>query len=87
MVVLNKAIKDFREATQKILNLEGTEDFFAKDTLKEMRENPAYATFQVIDYMNTFISAKVKQQMGTLKGVTNVATSTIQKNLATISAI
>jgi len=87
MGVLNDAIKKFREATQKVLNREGTNDFFAADTLKEMKANPAYATFQVIDYMDTFISAKVSQQVGTLKGVSNVATSTVQKNLATISAI
>jgi len=87
MKVLTKAVEDFRNATQKVLNLEGAEDFFKADTLKEMRANPAYATFQVIDYMDTYISARVKKQIGSLKSVSNVATSTVQKNLATISAI
>lgn len=85
--VMQEQVKNFRDATQEILNWKGAENYFKASTLEDMKNNPAYATFQVIAYMDTYISAKVKRQFGTLKGVTNVASATINKNLNTIQAI
>jgi C-terminal domain on Strawberry notch homologue/P-loop containing NTP hydrolase pore-1 len=47
----------------------------------------AYATFAVLDYLDDFIPAGIKSQMGTLKAVANPFTATLLKSVGVINLI
>jgi DNA-binding protein Fis len=84
---LEKYIAEFREVTKAILEDAESSEFYSPELVKELKANPAYATFQVLDYLDTHIDARVKQQVGTLKEIANPADSTIQKTISLIRAI
>jgi len=84
---LQEAKKLFREGVKKVIDLAEKEGYYTPETLKEMKMNPAYATFQVIDYLDTYISPRVYHQVGTLKEISNPATATVMKLISTYKAI
>ena len=57
------------------------------DQIRIAKANPYYATSQVLDYMNTYISASFIHQLGTLKPVANPLYATILKRLSLRIAI
>lgn len=77
----------FREGIQKIIDLAEKEGYYSSEMIAQMKANPSYATFQVIDYLDTYISSKVYHQIGTLKEVANPATATVMKAISTYKAI
>ena len=76
-----------RTAVQKSLDVAETNEYYTPELLEQMKANPAYATFQVVDYLDTYITARVYQQKGTLKDIANPATSTVMKLISLHKAI
>jgi len=85
--VLNKQLRGFRKAVKLVVKQAEDEGFYNKDLIKEMKANPAYATFQVLDYLDINIPASIKHQVGTLKEVSNPASATVNKLISTVRAI
>lgn len=84
---LQETVKLFRKATQNVVQMAEDAKFYSPDLLKQMKTNPAYAAFQVIDYLDTFVSAHVYKSIGTLKEIANPATSTVMKGISVMKAI
>jgi hypothetical protein len=85
--VIDRNLPIFRKAIKSLIPQAYEAQLYKKDVVEKIMANPAYATFQVLDYMDTFIPASIKQQIGTLKDVANPAGSTILKAISTIRAI
>src|SRR3990167_3577120 len=77
----------FREAVQKSVELAEKNEFYTPDMLSIMKANPAYASYQVIEHLDTYISARVYHSIGTLKDIANPATSTVMKLISVHKAI
>jgi len=85
--VIERNLSQFRKAINEITLEAEKEGFYRPEMIKQMKANPAYATFQVVDYMDLHIPATIKQQVGTLKEVANPANSTIIKTISIMKAI
>lgn len=86
-VKLQDSLKLFRRSTEKIVSMAEESGFYTPELIKQMKANPAYATYQVIDYLDTYISAHVSKSIGTLKEIANPATTTIMKGISIVKAI
>lgn len=76
---LRQAVRMFRESVQDSITRAEKGRFYSPEMLETMKANQTYATFQVLDYIDTYISPHVYRQVGTLKDVANPATSTLMK--------
>ena len=85
--VLTDLRDQYRGAVQRSIDNAEVNEYYTPELLKQMKANPAYATYQVIDYLDTYISPRVYQQMGTLKEVANPATATVMKLVSVFKAI
>lgn len=85
--VLQEQMDAFRTTIKQVAAEAHKEGLYTDEMYQKMQENPAYVTFQVLDYIDQNITATVKNQVGTLKDVNNVANSSILKMFATIKAI
>ena len=86
--VLQTQLGAFRKATDHVLKEAEKEGFYKKELIEKMKANPAYANFQVVDYIDSdFATSAVHEQVGTLSGIANAGTSTVMKNLAILNAI
>lgn len=85
--VLTKAVSDFRAAIREIADDAYQSGLYTDELYDQMVKNPAYATFQVIEHLDTGVSSRVFKQIGTLKDVTNPADATILKTLVTMRAV
>lgn len=77
----------FRKAGDSVLKMAEDTGYFKKELLEQMKVNPSYATFQVLDYLQEYVSPYVHKQVGTLSEIANPATSTVQKWISQIQAI
>lgn len=84
---LQEALKLFRNANEKILKMARDSEFYSPELLAQMEANKSYATYQVIDYLDTYVSAHVSRSIGTLKDIANPATSTVMKGISVVKAI
>ena len=84
---LQSALEDFRKATNYITKIAAEEGFWKEDLLKQIAANPAYATFQVLDYVKEYVPASISHQVGTLKDIANPADATAAKSMSIIKAI
>lgn len=84
--VIKRNLPKYRKAIKQTLKIAEEAGLYKPELVKQMKANPSYATFQVIDYMDLNIPASVKQQVGTLKEIANPATSTIIKTISVIRA-
>lgn len=85
--ILKEAQDDFRKAQQAIVAIAKENGFWNDETIASMEANPDYATYQVIDYLDTYITPAVKRQQGTLKDIANPATSSVIKAINVLRAI
>lgn len=83
---IQKNLPKYRAGIQQAIAMAEKAELYKPEMLEMIKANPAYATFQVIDYMDLYIPASIKQQTGTLKEITNPATATIIKTISTIRA-
>lgn len=84
---LQGAIAKFREAVQESIDYAEKHGFYSPELIKQMKANPAYASYQVVDYLDTYISPHAYQSVGTLKDIANPATSTVMKLISLRKAI
>lgn len=85
--LIQDELPKFRDAIKKIMDSDGAKEFYNPELLQSIKDNPAYATYQVLDYFDTNLPASIKHQVGTLKEISNPATSTIVKTISIIKAI
>ncbi len=81
------AEKDFRAGSLALLELKGAKNYFGENKIQKIKENEAYVTFAVNHYLEKYIPVQIRRQVGTLKGVANVATATALKNTSLLRAI
>lgn len=84
---LQEVLSGFREATNKITEMAKEEKFWSQELIKDISANPAYATFQVLDYLREYVPASIQAQKGTLKDIANPADGTVAKSISIIRAI
>ena len=86
-----KAIQEaktlFRSGVEALVAFAEKNGYYTPQMIEQMKANPAYATFQVVDYLDTYVSPSIHKQKGTLKDIANPATSTIMKAISTFRAI
>lgn len=85
--VLADGITQFRDGLRKVADEAYKEGLYTPELYKQMQENPAYVTFQVIDHLENAMTSKVYKSIGTLKDITNPADASILKMIATVHAI
>lgn len=85
--LVSEELPKYREAIKKIMDSPGAKEFYNPELLQSIKDNPAYATYQVLDYFDTNLPASIKHQVGTLKEISNPATSTVVKTISIIRAI
>ncbi|MFH1318479.1 MAG: hypothetical protein ABIH71_05640, partial [Candidatus Omnitrophota bacterium] len=83
---LEKADAAFREVLRATLNIANEAGLFKQETFADIITNQAYATFQVLDHLDDYITPAVIQQVGTLKEISNPFTSTVIKVIGTLRA-
>ncbi len=84
---LRDAVTKFREAQAAIVAEAHDAGLLTDEQLKQMQENPAYATFRVIEHMDENVNWKTGRQKGTLKDIDNPGDASVLKLLSTIWAI
>lgn len=85
--VIERNLPKFREAVKGILDDALESGLYKPELVAEMKANPAYATYQVLDYLDVYIPASIKHQVGTLKEISNPASSTVTKTISIVRAI
>lgn len=85
--VIERNLPVFRKAIKSLIPQAYEAELYSEELSKQIIANPAYATFQVLDYLDLYIPASIKQQVGTLKEVSNPMEATILKSISTIRAI
>ena len=84
---LMKAKEEFRLANKEIIRRAKDVGYYTPELIEKMESNDSYATFQVIEYLDLYVSPAVRGQKGTFKDIANPAISTIMKNVSIITAI
>lgn len=87
MATLGQAVTTFRAAVNRVAEDAFQAGLYKPELYEQMKENPAYAAFRVVEYLEKDVTSKVHHQIGTLKDVQNVADATILKTLVTLRAI
>lgn len=87
IATIEKAADDFRAGVRKVAEEAYREGLYTPELYKQMQENPAYVTYQVIDHLEAGVTSRVHKSIGTLKDITNPADATILKLIATVRAI
>jgi N12 class adenine-specific DNA methylase/2'-5' RNA ligase len=85
--VVATSVKSFRAAIKGVAEDAYQAGLYTDDLHEQMQENPAYATFRVIEHLESGVTSRVYKQIGTLKDITNPADASIMKTLVTIKAI
>lgn len=83
---LTTEIAHFRKALKTVADAAYEEGLYSPELYKQMQENPAYVTFQVIEHLESAVTSRVYKQVGTLKDIVNTADASILKALVTIRA-
>jgi len=85
--VIERNLPKYREAIKSIIDDAEEAELYRPELIQEMKANPAYATYQVLDYLDLYIPAGIRHQVGTLKEIANPATATTVKTISIIRAI
>ncbi len=73
--------KKFKAVNDKVLDFAVETGIYNPKIVEELKLNPAYATFQVIDYLSDYVPASLKGKKGTFKEVANPFASTLFKTV------
>ena len=84
---LNKALKNFNTALKKITDEAYKEGLYTPALNKKIVDNPAYGTFQVLEYLDEAHTSEIYKSLGTFDMIENVADATILKLISTVRAI
>lgn len=77
----------FRQGTKLVTDEAYEEGMYTPEMYAQMQENPDYATFRVIDHLESAVTSKIYRSIGTLKDITNPADASIMKTLAVLRAV
>ena len=84
---LQKAKNKFRNSMQDVIKMAEEGGYYKPEMIEQMKANQTYATYQVVDYLDTYISPAIHKSVGTFKDVSNPATSSVMKVISTLKAI
>ena len=84
---LKSAAGRFNLVMKRLLTEAEQSGLIKPDTFAEIITNPAYATFQVLDHLEDYVSSGIISQKGTLKNIANPFVSTVLKMISTRRAI
>lgn len=84
---LRDALTAFRAAVWQVVDEAHAVGLYSDDQYASMKNNPAYATYRVVEYLEKNVTSRVYHQIGTLKDVADVGVGTILKTLVTLRAI
>jgi hypothetical protein len=81
MTIMERAAKEFHEINLEIVREAVKVGAYNQRTFVEkiLPNKDFYATFAVLDYLETYIPAGIKEQIGTLRDIANPMTATIIK--------
>jgi len=84
MTIMERAASAFHDINLKIVEEAVQVGAYNKRTFLEkiLPNKDNYATFAALDYLDTFISPGIKEQMGTLRDIANPMTATVMKLVA-----
>lgn len=85
--ILLENMEVFRSGVREVAESAFKEGLYTQELYQKMLDNPAYASFQVVEHMELTMSSKVYESIGTLKDISNPADATILKTIATIKAV
>ncbi len=85
--ILKTSVDKFQGILKNLLDEANKAGFYKEETFAELITNPAYATFQVLDYLDDYVTPAVIHQIGTLKGIANPFVSTTLKMISTLRAV
>jgi hypothetical protein len=85
--ILQEQIEAFRKPIKEVADKAFEAGLYTEELHKQMQENPAYVTFQVIEHLEDGVTSRVYKQIGTLKEVRSPADASILKTLVTLRAI
>lgn len=85
--ILVEEMEAYRAALRTVTEEAFREGLYKAEMFEKMKENPAYATFQVLDHIEEGMTSKVHKSIGTLKDVANPADASLLKTITTIRAI
>lgn len=86
-VELDRQIRHFRSAVRAVTQEAHDVGLISDKQWAEIQQNPAYATFKVVDYIDKEVSWHIVRQKGSVKDIANPADYTFQKMLSTLRAI
>lgn len=84
--VIQKSMIAFRGWLRDVAERAYKEGLYSPEMYAQMKANPAYVTFRVLDHIEDGVSSRVYKSIGTLKDITNPADASILKSIATIRA-
>lgn len=84
---LTTATAQFRAAVREVSERAYQSGLYKPELYAQMQQNPAWASFRVIDHMDKQVTSTVAHQIGTLKEIQNPADATILKVLVTQRAV
>lgn len=89
MTLLRDAINVFHDDVYKLTVQAVACGAYNKETFENviMPNKASYATFAVLDYLDDYLPAGIKQQIGTFKGIANPFQATILKSIGLINVI
>jgi hypothetical protein len=85
--VLEEGADKFRKFLKNLGEEAYKEGLFSTKMFDLFKGNEKYVPFQVVEYMEDYVSWRAKPQIGTLKDINNPANSLILKAISTIRAI
>ena len=84
--IIQENMQKFRTALKKIAEDAFKAGLYTPELYAQMKENPAYVTFQVLDHIEDGMTSRVYKSLGTLKDITNPADASMLKAITTIRA-
>jgi len=84
---LEQSVSKLRSILKNLNEEANKAGLYKEDIYKQIITNENYAPFQVLDYLDDYVTPKVIHQIGTLKEIGNPFTSTILKSISLKRAI
>lgn len=84
--ILTDQVVKFQEAVRAINEEAFNAGLYSPELYEQMKANPAYVTFQVLDHLEEGMTSRIYKSLGTLKDITNPADATMLKVITTIRA-
>jgi len=85
-LLLREQLANFRAVSKRITKMAYEAGLYKKEMYIKMKKNPAYATFQVLDFLEEGMTSRIYKSVGTFRDIANPADSTLLKMITTIKA-